>query len=243
MPGARPPIRRFWWRCGYMHDSGRDQCAPRGDFVCGTPGLHLAVWRGHAELPHPERPSGSSRGGARSSFTQMLQRLNEEGLVKFKAHAQDGMRVRAGASSGVQLGVCRGCCPSGHHRCGGGQHGQCKAQVEPMLDLVQARCGRLSKDWLMDGGFVTLSAVETADARGVRVLTPVPEPKDATRDRYAPLPDDSLAVAAWRERMGTAETRRCTSCVRPQRSVSTPKPAAVMGCIRCVCVDAPRCAV
>ncbi|MBU0494707.1 MAG: transposase, partial [Chloroflexi bacterium] len=33
---------------------------------------------------------------------------------------------------------------------------------------------------------------------------PVPEPKDETRDRYAPLPTDSAAIAAWRQRMGTA---------------------------------------
>lgn len=85
--------------------------------------------------------------------------------------------------------------------------GSDKAQAEPMLDQVQARCGRLPKDWLMDGGFVALSAIETAAARGVRVLAPVPEPKDETRDRYTARPDDSPAVAAWRERMGTAEAK------------------------------------
>jgi hypothetical protein len=30
----------------------------------------------------------------------------------------------------------------------------------------------------------------------------VPKPRDATRDRYAPLPSDPPGVAAWRERMG-----------------------------------------
>ena len=59
----------------------------------------------------------------------------------------------------------------------------------------------------MDGGFVTLAAIETAEARGVRVLAPVPEPKDETRDRYAPLPGDAPAIAAWRERMGTPEAK------------------------------------
>ena len=85
--------------------------------------------------------------------------------------------------------------------------GSDKAQAQPMLDQVQARCNRLPKDWLMDGGFVTLSAIETAETRGVRILAPVPEPKDKTRDRYAPLPGDAPAVAAWRERMGTPEAK------------------------------------
>ena len=85
--------------------------------------------------------------------------------------------------------------------------GSDKAQAEPMLGQVNDRCGQLPEDWLMDGGFVTLAAIEAAEARGVRVLAPVPEPKDETRDRYAPLPDDSPAIAAWRERMGTPEAK------------------------------------
>jgi len=86
--------------------------------------------------------------------------------------------------------------------------GSDKAQTLPMLEQDQQRCGRLPHDWLMDGGFVTLSAIEVAEVeRRVRVLAPVPEPKDETRDRYAPLPSDSPAVAAWRQRMGTDEAQ------------------------------------
>jgi len=36
---------------------------------------------------------------------------------------------------------------------------------------------------------------------------PVAKPKDDTRDRYQPLPDDSEAVAAWRQRMGTQDAK------------------------------------
>jgi transposase len=86
--------------------------------------------------------------------------------------------------------------------------GSDKAQTLPMLAQNQQRCGRLPHDWLMDGGFVTLSAIDAAEVeRRVRVLAPVPEPRDETRDRYAPLPSDSPAVAAWRQRMGTAEAQ------------------------------------
>src|SRR3989304_319240 len=86
--------------------------------------------------------------------------------------------------------------------------GSDKAQTLPMLAEDQRRSGRLPHDWLMDGGFVTLSVIEAAEVdRHVRVLAPVPEPKDETRDRYTPLPSDSPAVAAWRQRMGTAEAK------------------------------------
>jgi len=58
----------------------------------------------------------------------------------------------------------------------------------------------------MDGGFVTLRVIEAA-APQVRVLAPVPEPKDETRDRYTPRPGDAPAVAEWRQRMGTDEAK------------------------------------
>jgi transposase len=86
--------------------------------------------------------------------------------------------------------------------------GSDKAQTLPMLEQDQRRGGRLPHDWLMDGGFVTLSAIEAAEVdQRVRVIAPVPEPKDETRDRYAPLPSDSSGVAAWRQRMGTDEAK------------------------------------
>ncbi|MBM3123264.1 MAG: IS1182 family transposase [Chloroflexi bacterium] len=82
-----------------------------------------------------------------------------------------------------------------------------KAEMAPMLDQVQERTDRLPDDWLMDGGFVTLPAVDTGAAKGVRILAPVPQPKDPTRDPAQPLATDSPAVAAWRARMATAEAK------------------------------------
>ena len=75
-----------------------------------------------------------------------------------------------------------------------------------MIGQDLQRCGQLPDDWLMDGGFVTLRVIEAATPQ-VRVLAPVPEPKDETRDRYAPRPGDAPAVADWRQRMGTAEAK------------------------------------
>ena len=83
--------------------------------------------------------------------------------------------------------------------------GSDKAQMEPMVKQVVRRTGQLPKNWLIDGGFVKLTAIEAVDKLGITVFGPVPEPKDETRDRYAPLPTDSDIIAEWRRRMGTEE--------------------------------------
>jgi len=85
-------------------------------------------------------------------------------------------------------------------------HGSDKGELEPMLRQLQRRYDRLPENWLIDGGFVKLSALE-AWAASVQILAPVPRPKDPTRDPYRPLPEDSPVIAAWRERMGTAEAK------------------------------------
>jgi len=79
-------------------------------------------------------------------------------------------------------------------------------QMEPMLEQELRRYGRLPAQWLEDGGFVNLPAIEKWSAK-VTILTPVPKPKDAQRDPYVPLPSDAPEIAAWRERMGTAAAK------------------------------------
>ena len=83
--------------------------------------------------------------------------------------------------------------------------GSDKAQMEPMVKQVKERTGQFPDEWLVDGGFVKLTAIEALAALGVSVYGPVPEPKDKSRDRYAPLPTDSSIIAEWRQRMGTEE--------------------------------------
>jgi transposase len=83
--------------------------------------------------------------------------------------------------------------------------GNDQGQLPPMLEQIHDRFGVYPQEALVDGGFVKhedIDAVSTA-AVGCMVYAPVPEPKDPKRDRHVPLPEDSEAVAAWRERMGT----------------------------------------
>lgn len=85
--------------------------------------------------------------------------------------------------------------------------GSDKAQMPPMVDQVKDRCQQLPEDWLMDGGFVSASAIEAGTGKGVRILAPVPKPKDQVRDRHLRLANDSPEIGAWRERMGTDEAK------------------------------------
>jgi hypothetical protein len=85
--------------------------------------------------------------------------------------------------------------------------GSDKAEMGPMIPQEQERCGRLPADWLIDGGFVSQAALETAADQGLRVLAPVPKPKDPTRDPALPLASDSPVIAAWRSRMATDEAK------------------------------------
>ena len=85
--------------------------------------------------------------------------------------------------------------------------GSDKAEMAPMIPQVQERRAQLPDDWLVDGGFVSQAAVETGADQGVRVLAPVPKPKDPTRDP-ARAPGHRLArIAAWRSRMATEEAK------------------------------------
>lgn len=85
--------------------------------------------------------------------------------------------------------------------------GSDKAEMAPMIPQEQARCAQLPDDWLVDGGFVSQAALEAAADQDVRVLAPVPKPKDPNRDPALPLATDSPVIADWRSRMATDEAQ------------------------------------
>ncbi len=82
-------------------------------------------------------------------------------------------------------------------------------RITPLDDQIHERHGVYPREALADGGFVSLEDIEAAQTppRGTRVYAPVPQPKDATRDRHAPLPGDGEQVREWRARMGTEAAR------------------------------------
>jgi hypothetical protein len=78
-------------------------------------------------------------------------------------------------------------------------------QMEPMVDQVEERTGKVPPEWLVDGGFAQHDQIEAVSAPevGCTVYAPVPKPKDPKVDRHAPKPGDGAAVAEWRRRMAT----------------------------------------
>ncbi len=85
--------------------------------------------------------------------------------------------------------------------------GSDQGQLSPMLEQIHTRTGAYPDEALVDGGFASKAEVAQCAEKPVTLYAPVAKPKDETRDRHEPLPKDSPAVAAWRQRMGTAEAK------------------------------------
>lgn len=85
--------------------------------------------------------------------------------------------------------------------------GSDQGQLSPMLEQIHTRTGEYPDEALVDGGFASKAEVEKCAEKPVTMYTPVSKPKDDTRDPHEPLPKDSAAVAAWRQRMGTEEAK------------------------------------
>ena len=103
-------------------------------------------------------------------------------------------------------------------------------QLSPMLEQVQQRYQQRPAEWLADGGFATDTDIENAYRGGTTVYAPVRHPRNASRDPYVALPDDSEAIAPWRQRMGTeaakkiykqrAATAECVNAIARGRGLS-----------------------
>lgn len=86
--------------------------------------------------------------------------------------------------------------------------GSDQGQLSPMLEQVEQRYDERPAQWLVDGGYARHDDIEEAHELGTLVYAPVPKPKDPSRDPYVALPDDSKAIAQWRERMGSEAAKQ-----------------------------------
>ena len=84
--------------------------------------------------------------------------------------------------------------------------GSDRGLLRPMLDELKRRYGRRPKRHLVDGGFNKNEDTEWAAGEGVAVYGPPCQTKHGT-DPYAARADDGPGVAAWRQRMASAEGR------------------------------------
>jgi len=82
-------------------------------------------------------------------------------------------------------------------------------QSPPMLDQIEKRTGKRPAEILIDGGYMDHASIDRVSQGGTTVYGPPPKPRPGdTRDPHEPRPEDSEAVAAWRQRMGTEEAKR-----------------------------------
>ena len=92
-----------------------------------------------------------------------------------------------------------------------------QGQLEPMLEQMKKRYQKVPSEYLVDGGFVTPKAIETAFEQGVTVYAPV-KPAKAEPSKEARRPsrakEKGPGVLAWEERMQTEEAKK----IYPQRS-------------------------
>jgi transposase len=84
-------------------------------------------------------------------------------------------------------------------------------ELAPMLDQQQQRYGKNAQEMLVDGGFVSRDAITDAEANHhCLIYAPVKDEekqRQAGKDPFAPRRSDSPQVAAWRRRMGEAESQ------------------------------------
>lgn len=80
-------------------------------------------------------------------------------------------------------------------------------KMAPMNDALAAAYGRRPSQHLADGGYAKLADIELLTRAGVTAHVPVPAPRDRRRDRFGRRSDDTEAVAAWRARMSTDDTK------------------------------------
>ena len=94
-------------------------------------------------------------------------------------------------------------------------------QLAPMVQQIEQRLGSAPQKMLVDGGFPAHAQID-AVADKTEVYAPVPEARAKTndkkdeqgqevqqdrQDKHEPKPDDSAAVASWRQRMASDEAK------------------------------------
>jgi transposase len=83
-------------------------------------------------------------------------------------------------------------------------------QLPPMLDQLEERYDKPAGAVLIDGGFISLEAIDSAETRGCKVYGPVKDQEKQTKagkDPFARKRDDTDQTAEWRKRMGQAASK------------------------------------
>lgn len=124
------------------------------------------------------------------------------------------------------------------------------AQLAPMVEQIEQRLGSAPHKMLVDGGFPAHTQID-AVADKTEVYAPVPEARakkddkgnEVQQDKHEPKPDDSAAVAGWRQRMASdaakelykrrAATAECVNAQARNRGLQR-MPVRGLKKVRCV---------
>jgi len=82
--------------------------------------------------------------------------------------------------------------------------GSDKGEMGRMHEQLQRRHGRVPEDYLADGDFTVAADIESLNAAGTAVYTPVRKLPNSNEPPSATREGDSPAMAEWRERMQSA---------------------------------------
>ena len=83
-------------------------------------------------------------------------------------------------------------------------------QLEPMRQRLTDSYNLHPEDYLVDGGFVSIGDITSAESSGTRVYAPLPREQqqlEAGKDPYARKQRDTDEMAKFRARMGTSEAK------------------------------------
>jgi len=81
-------------------------------------------------------------------------------------------------------------------------------QLQPMLEEIERRTATIPRQALLDGGYMNFAGIEQAAARGVEVFAPLRMNKDYKIDPQQVQPNDSPAIAVYRQRMASEDGKR-----------------------------------
>jgi transposase len=108
--------------------------------------------------------------------------------------------------------------------------GNDKGMLTPMQDQYQERYGLHPDEVLVDGGFVDYKDFEQVTLQGTTVYAPPASYRSNEPDPYQPQPNDTPAIAEWRNRMGTeaakeiyklrAATAECVNAICTNRGMT-----------------------
>ena len=133
-------------------------------------------------------------------LTHSVALLRDQGRIDRNRVAWDGTRVRAGAgAASVRRQPTRDECLIDADD----QIARLKAELDDDPS-ASSRRQAAARERAARERAERVRALEAVTGCGVTVYAPVPQPKDASRDRHPRLPGDRPVIAAWRERMGTA---------------------------------------